>query len=100
VDLNWRERVKPEFATMLPSFLQNLAMESARLAGLLERSDFDALARIGHNFKGSAGYFGLAELGEIACALEIYARAGDASRTAATIREWQTLLRRMELTPR
>ncbi len=100
MDSNWRERVKPEFATMLPNFLANLAMESARLAGLLASSDFDALARIGHNFKGSAGYFGLTELGEIACALEIYARAGDSARTAATIREWQTLLRRMELSPR
>lgn len=96
---NWREQVAPDFQELLPDFLNNLQSESARLARLLQRADFGELARIGHNFKGSAGYFGLTELGQLSRALELHSKAGDKPAVRATIEAWQALLVRLELAP-
>ncbi len=94
---NWRERVDPEFRDLLPSFEENLQSESARLHTLLSDADFGELARIGHNFKGAAGYFGLNELERLARALELHSKAGDESSVATTIERWRAFLLQLEL---
>lgn len=92
MEKDWRDRIDPNFLEFLPEFLENLASESARLDSLLEAEDFQGLARIGHNFKGSAGYFGLTELDILARALEIQSKALDKIAVGATIQSWNSLL--------
>jgi len=96
---NWREQVDPDFQALLPDFIANLQSESARLPGLLERAEFGELARIGHNFKGSTGYFGLTELEQLSRTLELQSRAADKPAVSATIDAWQALLVRLGLAP-
>jgi HPt (histidine-containing phosphotransfer) domain-containing protein len=93
---NWRERVDPDFQDLVPEFVKNLQSESARLPGLLKDADFGELARIGHNFKGAAGYFGLTELEQLARALELHSKAGDKLSVTTTIERWQALLLQIE----
>jgi HPt (histidine-containing phosphotransfer) domain-containing protein len=93
---NWRERVDPDFLDLLPDFLSNLESESARLSELLDGADYGELARIGHNFKGAAAYFGLNELEQLARALELHSKAGDKRLVAVTIEQWRALLLQLE----
>jgi len=97
VDKHWRERVEPFFEELLPEFEENLLRESAQLAGLLESGALEDLGRIAHKIKGSAGYFNLTELGQLARTLEMQCKAGDRAAAAASIETWQALVGKLEL---
>ncbi len=96
--IEWRARMDPFFLEILPEFIANLQMESARLPTLLASGDLREVARIAHNFKGTASQFGLAELGCLARTLEIHAKAGDQPTITADIASWQHLLDQFGLT--
>ena len=95
---NWRERVDPEFRDLLPSFEKAWQSESARLHTLLSDADFGELARIGHNFKGAAGYFGLNELEKkTGPGFGTPFQSRDESSVATTIERWRAFLLQSEL---
>jgi len=55
------------------------------------------LGRIAHKIKGSAGYFNLTELGELARTLKMQCKAGEKAGAAASIEAWVALVAELEL---
>jgi HPt (histidine-containing phosphotransfer) domain-containing protein len=91
-DQNWRQRIDPYFEDMLPEFEDNLLTQTERLEGLLACGALAELQRVGHSFKGTAGYFELTELGEIARNLESACGSGDRAAAERTIHAWKELV--------
>ncbi len=92
MDAHWRERLDPFFEEMLPDFEANLRTDTGRFASLLEEHRLDELGRIAHNYKGTAEYFGLADLGHLARTMEIHCKAGEIRQVSEAIENWHVLL--------
>ena len=92
---SWLDSVDPDLRELLPDFLRNLAMESARLPGLLAAGDFSEMARVAHSYKGTAGYFSATPLLTLARALELAARNCAREEAAQVIEQWQALSQSM-----
>lgn len=82
-------KVDPDLADLLPEFLTRLRQDTNQLGDDLKASDYAALARTAHNYKGSAGYFGMNELARLATALEIAAKAGDRESIQRILGRWR-----------
>jgi HPt (histidine-containing phosphotransfer) domain-containing protein len=94
---DWQSRVDPELRELIPGFLETLGEETEQLSVYMESGDYSALARIGHNYKGSAEYFGLTELGSLARALEVSSKARDLPTISSITGLWKKLV--LELQP-
>ena len=55
-------RADPELAALARAYLAKRTKEPALIAAAVERRDFDAIHKIGHNLLGSGEMFGFAEL--------------------------------------
>ena len=97
MEKHWREQVDPFFEELLPEFERNLQTDSARLDGLLQSGQLADLGRIAHNYKGTAGYFGLTELGRVALNLDAHCKAGDSAAAAAAVEAWLKIVIRLGL---
>ena len=97
LDRDWREQVDPFFREMLPEFERNLLKDTARLEELLEAGQWEELRRLAHNYKGTAGYFDLTQLSEVARALESKSKSGDHAGAASEVARWQALVDRLEI---
>jgi HPt (histidine-containing phosphotransfer) domain-containing protein len=60
---------------LLPSYLASRARDAAILEEALRRSDFDAIARIGHTLRGNGAAFAFPEVSDVGEAIEAAARA-------------------------
>ncbi len=94
---SWHERVDVDLLPLLPELLENLRADTAKLTELLGAQDYAALARLGHNYKGSSAYFASEELGRVARSLELAAKDLDATSSAAAINVWQRLVQALRL---
>jgi HPt (histidine-containing phosphotransfer) domain-containing protein len=97
VDKDWRQRVDPFFQEMLAEFEENLLKDSARLKEMVESGGLDGAERIAHNYKGSAGYFDLTELCEVARTLEVQCKTGDKESARSSLNAWLRLIEDMEI---
>ena len=68
----------PEMASLVRLFVADLAEDVERMRAALDGGDLDALRRIVHNLKGSAGSYGFPSITERASRLEASLRAGHA----------------------
>ena len=82
----------PILRELLPGYLARRRAELATLDDALEREDFKALRKIGHNLHGSGGAYGLAKISEFGRELEVAARASDGEAIRATIQQMRTFL--------
>ena len=73
-------------------FLESRRDEIDAIPGLLAEDRLDLVARVGHQIKGTAPTFGLAEIGAAGARLESAARDGD---TEAVLQEMEILRRLM-----
>ncbi|GEM_PF-488143 len=80
-------------------YLSNRTRELASLASALQRADFEALARAGHNLKGTGEAYGFAELSEIGKALEDAAKASDAPQVQVLLGKTEAYLNRLNSVP-
>lgn len=85
-------RVDGELAEIIPAYLEHRREELARLPGLLDAGDFDALRGIGHKMRGSGGGYGLDLLTEIGERMENSAKAKDKIALAAQAAELKSFL--------
>jgi signal transduction histidine kinase/CheY-like chemotaxis protein/GAF domain-containing protein len=73
-------------------FLETHSRQVQQVAASLEEGRLDAVARVGHQLKGTAATFGFLELGEVGARLEEAAQAGDAVAARAQLDELGGLL--------
>lgn len=64
-------------ALLLPNYLARRADDVAALSDALERSDFELIARTGHNMRGNGVSFGFPELSDVGADIETAAHARD-----------------------
>ena len=92
--MSQRDDIDPELRGVLPDFLGRCAARQLALEGALERGDFELLEQQGHRYKGSAGCWGLWELGDLGAALECAARGRDRAACAELLGRMNECLRR------
>ena len=82
----------PGLAEFIPAYLASRRDELKKMIGLLAASDFDSLAVLGHNIKGSGASFGFPEISRIGVALQDSAEQSDTVATGALLRELEHYL--------
>jgi putative two-component system response regulator len=82
---------------IVPAYLDARRDELPRMIELLARSDFEKLATLAHNIKGTGVSYGFQELARIGTAVEDSARRLDAIATGAQLTELRSYLGQVEL---
>jgi CheY-like chemotaxis protein/HPt (histidine-containing phosphotransfer) domain-containing protein len=70
-------RANPEFADLIPAFLQNRGQDVIAMRGALDRGDFSTVASLGHGMKGAGATFGFQAISDIGASLEHAAESAD-----------------------
>ena len=82
----------PGLAQFIPGYLASRRDECREMIRLLAASDFENLALLGHNIKGSGASFGFPEISRIGVALQDSAEQSDTVATGALLRELEHYL--------
>jgi HPt (histidine-containing phosphotransfer) domain-containing protein len=82
----------------IPSYLANRKEEVPVMIGLLAASDFESLAVLGHNIKGSGASFGFPEISRIGAALQHSAEQTDPAALRTQLTELKDYLDYVEHT--
>lgn len=90
-------RIDPDLSDLIPGFLANKRDDSSRIVAAADRSDFDALGRIGHKIKGEGGSYGLDKISDIGAEVERAAKAGDSEAARQCGRELLNYLDAVEI---
>jgi len=80
----------PDYAALVPAFLERRCEELLVLELALQQSEFDTVYRLGHNLRGSGGSYGFPVMTEIGERMERAAKANDSvavAREIAVLRE-------------
>ncbi|MBF0161908.1 MAG: Hpt domain-containing protein [Magnetococcales bacterium] len=87
--------VDRSLAEILPAYLVNRREDAARLAGLLERGEFETMRVLGHRMRGSGAGYGLDAISRLGERLEKAARSGSQADLAASVADLDAFLRRL-----
>ena len=90
-------RIDPDLSDLVPGFLANKRNDSHQIMAAADRSDFDALGRIGHKIKGEGGSYGLDKISDIGAELEHAAKAADPEAARRCARELLNYLDAVEV---
>jgi len=77
----------PGLAQFIPGYLASRRDECREMIRLLAASDFENLALLGHNIKGSGASFGFPEISRIGAALQYSAEQMDAVAAGTLLME-------------
>jgi len=69
----------------VPAYLAGRKQEVPELLAVLAASDFERLAKMAHNIKGSGASYGFSDLTRIGAALELAAKQNDAGGSGAQL---------------
>lgn len=72
--------IEARIARLRPGYLSRRSDDLERLRAAAARGDFDRVERIAHDLRGTAGGYGLPELGRVGAELEEAARRRDHAR--------------------
>lgn len=81
---------------LVPAYLDGRRRDIDKAASLLAHGDFDGLATIGHNLKGTGSSYGFRLLTELGASLEQSARTGDADRSQQHLQTLHAYLTRVQ----
>jgi HPt (histidine-containing phosphotransfer) domain-containing protein len=84
----------PAATALLPRFLEHRRADVTTIGAALERADFEAIARLGHNMAGNGLSYGFPELGAIGERLEREAKDGNASGVREQLASLEAFLAR------
>jgi HPt (histidine-containing phosphotransfer) domain-containing protein len=70
-------KADPLLEPLIPEYLRNRRLDVEQLTAALERRDFAALRKLGHNMHGSGGAYGLPPVSELGRRIEEAAVAQD-----------------------
>ncbi len=88
--------VSDRLATQIPAYLRNCRENVIAMLGALDRSDFDIVARLGHNMRGSGGAYGFQPITDIGASLEQAADKADHGASRLRVDELSDYLDRVE----
>ena len=88
--------VSDRLATQIPAYLRNCRENVIAILGALDRSDFEVVARLGHNMRGSGGAFGFQPTTDIGAGLEQAADKADHGASRLRVDELSDYLNRVE----
>jgi PAS domain S-box-containing protein len=89
---NMTSRTKQRLAQSIPAYLHNCRLNVLAMDEALDRADFDAVAILGHNMRGSGGGFGFPAITDIGAGLELAAVSADAGATRKWVAELSSYL--------
>ena len=90
-------RANPIFADRIPAYLRNCRQNAIMMLDALDRVDFETVANLGHQMRGSGGAFGFQVITDIGAALQ---QAGEGADTVAShkwVGELSSYLDRVEI---
>ena len=90
-------RVDPEYADMIPAFLQNRAHDVAILREAMARRDLEGARKTGHTLKGVGGSYGFPAISAVGARIEDAAEQGHAELVTAAIEELADYLGRVRV---
>ena len=85
-------RMAKRFAEWTPAYLENCRQNIIVMHAALDRAEFEAVAILGHNLRGSGGGFGFQAITDIGGALEVACKATDVDRARALLGELSDFL--------
>lgn len=80
---------------LLPRYLTRRSEDMVALRDALERQDFDTIAQLGHQMRGSGKAYGLGMISDLGFGLEQSALVKDAPRVADQVEELGRVLKRI-----
>jgi len=80
-----RIEIPPGLEELVPEYLAGRKQEVPELLAVLAASDFERLAKMAHNIKGSGASYGFSDLTRIGAALELAAEQNDAGGSGAQL---------------
>src|SRR5271166_5018705 len=90
-------RANPEFADLIPVFLQNCRQNDIAMLGALDRGDFETVEILGHGMRGAGGSYGFQAITDIGAALEQAAEGADTDASRKWMGELSSYLDRVEI---
>ncbi|MDD2773741.1 MAG: hypothetical protein PHP45_08615 [Elusimicrobiales bacterium] len=91
-------KADPEFAPLIPGYLENRLGDAAKVAALADAADFGSARRLGHCMKGSGSGYGFDGISEIGLAMEIAARTPDKAQLKMLAEKLKDYISRLEVT--
>ena len=85
--------IDPELQDLIPGYVANCLEDLRKIEPLVDQGDFESVAGLGHNLKGSGRAYGFARISEIGAALEGESRA---SSRAGVLRSAHELIAYLE----
>ena len=86
-------------ATQVPAYLRNCRQNVIAMLGALDRSDFEVVALLGHNMRGSGGAYGFQPITDIGAGLEQAAEKADHNASRRCVDELSDYLDGVETAP-
>jgi HPt (histidine-containing phosphotransfer) domain-containing protein len=90
-------KIPEEVADIAPGYLENRIRDLSTLKDALARKDFDAIARLAHKTKGTAGGYGFAGLSVLAKSLETAAKSENLAESSEVLERMRIYLEEVEI---
>ena len=90
-------KVDPELEELIPSYLQNLEKNTAKIKVGLQKDDMELCRGLGHNMKGSGGSYGFEFISKIGKEIEDAARSAKNKEIEGCIRKLEDYIERLEV---
>ena len=87
----------PDLQHLIPGYLASRREDLADMVLALTSGDFVRLAVLGHNIKGTGGFYGFPEISELGTSLEVSAKANDRKASEERIAELSNFLDQMDV---
>jgi PAS domain S-box-containing protein len=92
-----RVRADPQFADLIPGFLENRRADVISILGALDRGDFATVESLGHGMKGAGGSYGFDAITDVGTGLEQAAMRADNDASRMWVGELTFYLDRVEV---
>ncbi len=90
-------RADRDLEDLIPGFLDNRRQDIATIKNLLVSGDFDAIARLGHDMKGSGKGYGFDDITRLGMHIEQYAKEKNTAGIGKQLRALGGYLDRVEV---
>ena len=91
-------QIMKDLEPLIPRYVDRRHKEIEDFRAKLAAGDFEALRLGGHSLKGSGGGYGFPQLTQIGAAIEMAAKAKDASAITPLLAEYADYMQRIEIT--